>query len=90
VAQYPLMSYETRLLDSGWAVWDVEAGSPTSIAGRWQTGMTMPEARKVSRRLNRIAAESLKDHTLAEEDLGGRDICSLETEPSTDGDKPLD
>ncbi|NVN86215.1 MAG: hypothetical protein HXX15_09020 [Rhodopseudomonas sp.] len=25
-----------------------------------------------------------------EEDLGGGDICSLEAEPSTDDDKPLD
>ena len=26
----------------------------------------------------------------SEEDLGGGDICSLEKEPSTDDDKPLD
>lgn len=26
----------------------------------------------------------------AEEDLGGGDICSLEEQPSTDDDKPLD
>jgi hypothetical protein len=31
-----------------------------------------------------------QNHPPPEEDLGGGDICSLEAEPSTDDDKPLD
>jgi putative SOS response-associated peptidase YedK len=30
------------------------------------------------------------DHPPPEEDLGGGDICSLELEPSTEDDRPLD
>jgi hypothetical protein len=30
------------------------------------------------------------DHPPPEEQLGGGDICSLEEQPSTDDDKPLD
>ncbi len=87
------MRYEPRLLENGWAVWDTAVGSPTSVTGRWQTAMTMPEARDVSRRLNLLTGtEPDCDATIPppEDDPGGGDICSLEIEPSTEGDKPLD
>ena len=32
----------------------------------------------------------LTSHPLPEEQLGGGDICSVEEEPSTEDDKPLD
>ncbi len=87
------MRYEIRLLDNGWAVWDTETGSPTSVAGRWQTAMIMSEAREVCRRLNRSSGaepDGLVTIPSPEEDLGGGDICSREAEPSTDDDRPLD
>jgi hypothetical protein len=84
------MRYEVKVLDNRWAVWDTETGSPTSVAGRWQTGMTMSNARKVCQRLNRSeSGHGSESWPPPEEELGGGDICSPELGPSTDDDEPL-
>jgi hypothetical protein len=45
---------------------------------------------KVKEVEKRPADTDASDYPPPEEQLGGGDICSLEQEPSTDDDKPLD
>jgi hypothetical protein len=48
------------------------------------TVLSAADALEMVKRLHRSA------HPPPEEDLGGGDICSLEAQPSTDDDQPLD
>jgi hypothetical protein len=43
-------------------------------------------------RIKRLATQpsQRRSNPEPEEDLGGGDICSLQEQPSTDGDQPLD
>jgi hypothetical protein len=45
-------------------------------------------------RIKQLAAKHLslqrRNHPLPEEELGGGDFCSLQEQPSTDDDQPLD
>lgn len=86
------MRYEMRMLDDGWAVWDTETNAPASVGGRWQTSLDMEVARKLVYLLNNTVRTSALPEPFppAEEDLGGGDICSLQEQPSTDDDRPLE
>ncbi len=72
---------------------DTETNAPAATGGRWQTGLTAEHASDLAMLLNRpysAIMEAADPFPPPEEDLGGGDICSLQTEPSTEDDKPLD
>lgn len=86
------MRYELRKLDNGWAAWDTEKNTPAAIGGNRQAGLDRQAASDLVDQLNGIERPCTTStiHPPPEEDLGGGDICSLERQPSTDDDKPLD
>lgn len=46
------MRYETRLLVTGWVIWDIEANAPAIANDRWQTGLELDGAEFLMNRLN--------------------------------------
>lgn len=86
------MRYEMRLLENGWAVWDTQTNAPAIVGGRWRTSMSMADADGAIKLLNDDwhKSQAHDQHPPPEEDLGGGDICSIQEQPSTDDDKPLD
>lgn len=83
------MRYKTRQLEKGWTVWDSQTNAPAVVDGRWFTALGPTEAFNLAQWLNRSARPATA-HPPPEEDLGGGDICSLQEEPSTDDDRPLE
>lgn len=56
------------------------------LVGHLQSQLSEVEARDADAQTTRLP----DNHPPPEQDLGGGDICSLEQEPSTDDDRPLD
>jgi hypothetical protein len=85
------MRYEMRLLENGWAVWDTQVNLPATVEDCWQTSLGMDDADDLTDLLNRLDRDQNPEpFPPPEEDLGGGDICSLESTPSTEDDRPLD
>lgn len=83
------MRYQEKQLETGWTVWDTETNAPAVLDGKWHTQLGNSEARNLALWLNKREARRANDPP-PEEDLGGGDICSLQEQPSTEDDKPLD
>jgi hypothetical protein len=73
-----------KKLKNSWAVWDTKTDALADLPGSVSADL-VELLNGVSRRCT-----SLASHPPPEDDLGGGDICSLESSPSTEDDKPLD
>lgn len=74
-------------------VWDTKEDMPAVVDGRLQTQMLAGDSEDMVDLLN---GQWGKKHAASEpypppeEDLGGGDVCSLQEQPSTEDDTPLD
>jgi hypothetical protein len=52
------MRYETRMLETGWSVWDTKANTVAIVEGCWQVGMSLDDADDLMNLLNRLDHEA--------------------------------